>query len=239
MDILRLLLAFFRPGIEGDEKETDTEIQAETGTEIEIEQETETEVETETEQEADSGAELETARREARELKESNERYQRELADARQQNRPRQDDVTAQEDAVLNDPKTEPLAKWQIQANRALRHNTNAAQAALAQSQDLNDRTAFQSIAISDPVAKKYEVRVEKELATMRTKGQSAPREAIYTYLLGKDMREGKFKKAAAKPGATTVNRGRLPGARSDVRGNGAAKSEHDKRIERLRNQQI
>lgn len=186
--------------------------------------------------------ELEAARREAKEHRESSERYQRELTELRAQRpAPPVNDDFSREEARLKDPATTDLEKWQIQANRELRAGRSTAQSALMQAQDVNDRTAFSSIAISDPVAKKYEARVEKELADMRAKGQNAPREAIYTYLLGKDMREGKFKKKAAPADGSDknkANRGKLPGARSDVGARGGL-SEHEKRRQRLENVQI
>lgn len=186
-----------------------------------------------------SAEELRASREETRRAKEDSERYQRELADARRHTPQRQDEETAREEAILADPNADKLHKWQIQANRELRAGRSTAQAALLQAQDVNDRTAFSSVAMTDPVAKKYEVRVEKELSEMRSKGQNAPREAIYTYLLGKDMREGKFKKKTAPASEPSrVNRGKLPGARSDVSAR-SGMSEHEKRRARLENVSI
>jgi hypothetical protein len=125
-----------------------------------------------------------------------------------------------------------------------LRANRSQSQAALMRAEDLSDQTSFRSICMSDTtgMAKRYETRVEQELARVRSNGGNAAREAIYTYLLGKDMREGKFKKKAAAPkkDAETpgVNRGRLPGARSDVHGR-TGLSEREKRAKRLENVQI
>jgi hypothetical protein len=110
--------------------------------------------------------------------------------------------------------------------------------------EDISDQTSFRSICMSDTtgMAKRYETRVEQELVRVRSNGGNAAREAIYTYLLGKDMREGKFKKKAAAQKKDTetpgVNRGRLPGARSDVHGR-TGMSEREKRAKRLENVQI
>jgi hypothetical protein len=237
---LALLLAFLRPAVDDpvDPPSDQNDPPQDDATDLEDLDATDPDPDPKDEPNAD----LEAARKEARENKERAEKFEREAAELRVRHAPRQDDVTAQEDAKLADPKTPDLEKWQIQANRTLRSNTNAAQMALAQAHDVADRTAFASIAMTDPTAKKYEARVEQELAKARASGQNPSREGLYTYLLGKDMREGKFKKKAAPPGdkpSSNVNRGKLPGARSDVSGKGAPKSEHEKRRARLQDQQI
>lgn len=192
--------------------------------------------------EADPKAELETARREAREAKESAERYQRELAEARAQHLPPvQNDEWAREEAILKDPNATPQDKWKVQADRTLRSTTQGAQLTLAQAHDIADQTAFRSLAMSNPIAKKYEKQVEEKLTETRKRGGNARREDILRYLLGNDMIEGKFKKKAApakEPSSSSVNRGKLPGARSDVSAR-QQKNEREARIERLRNQQI
>lgn len=186
--------------------------------------------------------ELTTSRRERDEARQESERYQRELAELRaQQHRPVVDAQTQAEDAKLKDPNTSELEKWQINANRELRTGRSMAQAALMQANDVNDRTAYSSLCISNPLAKKYETRVEQAIVGMRKNGQNASREAVFKYLLGEDMVAGKFKKKSATPPADTKRapRGATPGARSDVPGRGAPQSEKDKRRARLENQQI
>lgn len=189
----------------------------------------------------DPAAELEQERRARAAEKERADKFEREAAELRTRQAPRTDDIEVQENAKLADPKTPDLEKWQIQANRTLRQNTSAAQMALAQAHDVADRTAFASVMIADPLAKKYEARVEEELAKARKAGSNASRESIYTYLLGKDMRSGAFKKKAApadKGADKTVARGKLPGVRSDVNAKGSA-TEREKRRARLENVQI
>ena len=188
----------------------------------------------------DPNAELEAARRESAENKARAERFEREAAELRVRQQPApQDDEFSREEARLKDPATPDLEKWQIKANRELRANRNAAQAALAQAHDVSDRTAFASVAISNPLAKKYEARVEEALAKARQNGQFPRREDIFKYMLGQDMLDGKFKKKAAPTAdPSKVNRGKLPGAKSDVSGKGAA-SEREKRAARLANVQI
>lgn len=248
MDILKiwlLLLAFLRPGIEGEgegagEGEGSGEGENTGEGTGEGEGEGSSEGEGEGEGAAAKNAAQEEAERRSTEQRERNERLERENVELRARLAPRVDAQEEEENRRLADEKTTALEKWQIQANRELRAGRSTAQAALLQAQDVNDRTAFASISMTDATAKKYETRVEKELADMRAKGQNAPREAIYTYLLGKDMREGKFKKKAAPAAGAqqTVNRGKLPGARSDVGAKGSL-TEHEKREKRLENVQI
>jgi hypothetical protein len=169
------------------------------------------------------------------------ERERDELRQRQQQRSPA--DLTAEEEAVLKDEKATELQKWQVQANRELRRGRSEAQFALAQAQDIADKTGFSRIANTNPALfKRYEERVEKALADMRAKGYNASREQIMDNLIGKDMREGKFtKKAAPKKDETekqTLPRGKLPGARSDVSGK-TAMTEHEKRRQRLQDVQI
>ncbi len=131
------------------------------------------------------------------------------------------------------------MDRWQIQANRTLRQTQQQAQQALQQAQDMADRTQFESKINSDPRRAKYADRVEQELTRARAQGQNASRESIYYWMLGKDIAEGKLKpKAKAKAPAADVPRGRPANVRSDVPGRGA-KSEHQKRVDRLANMNI
>lgn len=89
------------------------------------------------------------------------------------------------------------------------------------QMQETMDRTAWQTRAVTDPVAKKYAARVEQRLAEMRANGQSAPRESVYYYLLGQDMAT-KGPKAvagvrAAASGRVAAARGEAPRSRGDA----------------------
>lgn len=198
-------------------------------------------------EEPDHKAEAAEAKREAKELREKNERYERELGEARQQRQSHsesdEDKLRREEDAKLARAETPELEKWQIKANREIRTNRSQSAQALAQAQDISDKTTFTLLATKEPVLfKRYEARVEEELAKLRAKGQNAPREALYTYLLGQDMRAGKLTKkkpAPAAPGVENkVPRGKLPGARSDVNAR-SGMSEREKRAKRLENVQI
>lgn len=189
-----------------------------------------------------SNEDLESERRARAQERERAERAERELAELRTRSaRPAGDDEAAKEEAKLNDPATPELEKWQIKANRTLRQNTSAAQLALAQAQDVRDQTAFAAICISDPVAKRYQARVEQELAKARQNGQNPSREGLFTYMLGKDMRDGKFKRKAAPAGdqKPAVNRGKMPGARSDVSQKSGAMSNRERLAKKLEGVQI
>ncbi len=189
--------------------------------------------------------EAEAARQEAKEAKAEAERYQRELTELRAQRAPQpQNDELAREEARLNAADTPELEKWQIRANRELRAGRTAAQTALMQAEDVRDQTAFTQLAVTEPALhKRYASKVEQELTKARGQGYNVKREFIYNQLIAKDMRDGKFKKKAA-PAADAdkgnkVNRGKLPGARSDVSARSGSMSEHEKRAKRLENVQI
>lgn len=188
-------------------------------------------------------AELATEKTERAKDKERAERFEREAADLRVRHaKPPTNSEWDEEEAILKDPKSTEQQRWTVGANRQLRANTHLAQSSMAQAADVNDRTAFSSVCIADSLAKKYEKRVEDELVRIRSQGQNASREAIYTFLLGKDMRDGKYrKKSAATTTADTKTapRGKTPGVRSDVQGRGASLTEREKRIQRLENVQI
>lgn len=144
-----------------------------------------------------------------------------------------------EEERRLRDPSTSEMDRWQIQANRTLRQTQMQAAQALQQAQDMADRTQFEAKMNSDPRRAKYQDRVEAELSKARAAGQNASREAIYYWMLGKDIAEGKLKpKAKAKAPAADVPRGRPANVRSDVPARGA-KSDHQKRAERLANLNI
>jgi len=132
--------------------------------------------------------------------------------------------------------------QWQIDSNRKIRTTERNSQQALSRAEDLADRTAFEKLEITKPgVYKKYAERVEKEVTEGRFKG--SPRLGVLRLLIGDDVMSGKIKpktKSAPAAGtpAATVDRGRTPGVRSDVRP-GKGNSESEKRRARLENQLI
>jgi hypothetical protein len=131
------------------------------------------------------------------------------------------------------------MERWQIQANRTLRDTQRQAQQAMFQAQDMSDRTRFESKIASDPRRAKYADRVEEAIRQERAAGRNAEREAVYYYMLGKDIADGKLKPKAKASATPNVNRGKPAGVRSDVQGRGRPTSDRDKLRARLENQNI
>lgn len=242
---LRLLFAFLRPQVDGDPEPDPADPAPSPAPDPDPQPELEFDADNpEPEPKNDpppaDKEELEAERRARTSERERADRYERELTEIRaRQSRPVQDEESAREDAVLQNPNATPLEKWQVQANRELRAGRSAAQQALAQAQDVRDQTSFSQLSVTEPAMyKRYSVRVEQELTNARKQGWNPNREAIYNQLIAKDMREGKFKrKAAADPVAPkkdTVRRGALPGARSDVSAKGGSLSNRDRLAKKL-----
>lgn len=183
-------------------------------------------------------ARAERAEREAQETRERLMRLEAERAPLPQGRDPEWD----AEEARLRSADITDLERWQIQSNRTLRNNTRTAQQSLLQAGEIADRTEFEKLEITKPkVYKMYKDRVEKALSDLRAKGQNAPRMAMLRLLIGDDFVNGKFKTKQAKttttePDVKRVDRGSGATVRSDVRAGNKARSEHEKRIERLRN---
>lgn len=140
---------------------------------------------------------------------------------------------------------TQDQLSWierQHQSARVAREANRNSQSALAEARDLSDKTAFDRLEATQPkLYKAYADRVEKEYANWRAKGQTVPRTVILKVMLGDDIMSGKVKSKtksapAAESTGTKVDRGRTPGARSDVNGKGGRTSDSEKRRERLRN---
>lgn len=187
-------------------------------------------------------AELETERRARTAEKERADRYEREMAELRARSAsPHTDSQFEQEERILRDPNSTEQQKWTVNANREIRSANALARNSMIAAADVNDRTAWAAVKMGDSLAARYEARVEEVLQKERAAGRSPTREAIYTFLLGQDMRQGKYKKKpaaaiAAKPNAQV--RGRTPGVRSDV-ASSANLNDREKRRQRLENQPI
>lgn len=241
--ILKLLFSFLRLGV-GEPDPEKEEVKDDPAPDLEIDLETEEPApEKDDKDERPTKEQYEAVAAQAKADRERGDRFERELADARRQRPPApHDDMARREEAELQDEKTPELRRWQIQANRTLRAGRTESQLALAQANDIADRTTFRAIESKKPALfKRYETRVEEELAKVRQQGGNASREAIFKFLVGQDALDDKFtrKKASAKDDKpASVPRGKLPGARSDVSGK-SGQTEHQKRIARLENQQI
>ncbi len=138
--------------------------------------------------------------------------------------------------------------KWQTDQTRANRATQREAQNALREARDVSDRAAFDRVQTTNPgLYKLYADKVESEVVRLRNAGVQVPgRRDILKYLAGNDLLDGKLKKTTAAPRPSTpaaptqtVDRGRMPVTRSDVRGRANAASDAEKRAERLRNVNI
>lgn len=168
------------------------------------------------------------------------ERRGRMAEDFRRNQPPAVDPEYQREEERLRAQDLSDLERWQIQSNRTLRDTQREARQAMAQAQDMMDRAKFESKVTSDPRRAKYADRVEEAIQQERSQGRSASREAVYYYMLGKDIAEGKVKsKPKVASSAPAVPRGKSPAVRSDVQGRGRASSEQDKRRSRLENMNI
>lgn len=143
------------------------------------------------------------------------------------------------EEERLRNPETTDIERWQIQANRTLRQTQAEARQAMFQAQDMSDRARFEAKIASDPRRAKYADRVEEAIRQERAAGRNAEREAVYYYMLGKDIAEGKLKAKPKASSAPAVPRGKSPGVRSDVQGRGRPSTDRDKLRARLEGQNI
>lgn len=132
-------------------------------------------------------------------------------------------------------------AEFQVRTARDTRAARSEAAAARFEARDASDRSSFEKLEITQPkYYKLYAERVEQIVNDFKSKGQTpAPRRMIMRYLLGEDADNGKFTRKAKPAGEPkTVDRGKMPGARTDVRSKGGA-SEREKRRARLENVNI
>lgn len=180
-------------------------------------------------------------------LAEENARLRAEAAELRQgrerQHQSEEERLRAAEEARLADPKTTPLEKWQIGANRELRTANQRAARAESNAADVSDRTSFQIACQQNKRLASVAKDVEAELQKLRQRGESAPREALAYFILGKKVASAPATKAkqpaVGHPGQQRAEgRDRGPAPRSDVRRNGRS-SESEARRRRLENQVI
>jgi hypothetical protein len=136
-------------------------------------------------------------REERRTLAEENARLTRQLDEMRRappapvetpQQRADRLALLAPEDRIREEFREELRARDQQQQNFS------------RQIMDNTDRAAFAAKVASNPLARKLEAEVERKLADMRRNGADAPRETIFTYLVGERALQqmGKGSKTAA-----------------------------------------
>jgi hypothetical protein len=203
----------------------------------------------------DPAAELARERKIAKEAREEleRERASRRLEDearARLPARPTVDSEYEREEAQLAEARKAgqdtSMLEWTIKSNRTIREVKRESQQAVLEARDTNDRNDFDRVRDTNPKTyKAYKDRVEESVNKFRSNGQQPPpRRAILAFFIGQDALDGKIKPKTSKPAeptatpGTKVDRGRTPGARSDVSAKGTL-NEKQKRAERLRNQFI
>lgn len=136
---------------------------------------------------------------------------------------------------------------WLTRQQDAARSGRNAertANTALQEAREISDKTQFDRLEASKPgIYKKYAGRVEKAVADAKAAGQPVPpRSVILRLMVGDDLMNGNIKakaKPTEAPATNKVDRGRAPGARTDVSSKNQATTEREKRKERLRGVQI
>jgi hypothetical protein len=165
-------------------------------------------------------------------------RFAEELAEARRvQPQPVVTDDQRQfeaEQKELADSNIDPNRKWQIESNRAIRASRKYSENAVLTAQDISDKTNFELSCAGNKRIAAVKEETEKAVMDMRAKGQNAPREAVAYFLLGKKVASAKVVEKKQE-----IERGKLPGAKSDVKGKGNVMTEHEKRIKRLENVNI
>ena len=184
-----------------------------------------------------------------REARERAAKAERELAEERAARRPaptpdadyeREERMLAQARAT-GDENTISWTQFRVDQERRARRAEANSQQAMSRAADIEDRTSFDRLEITKPaVYKRYAKRVEEA----RSQYPNAPRAAILRLLIGNDIMDGKVRPKQAKPAEApepgrTVDRGRPPVARSDVRPGKGGMTDKEKRIERLRGQNI
>lgn len=105
---------------------------------------------------------------------------------------------------------------------------------------EANDRSTFNALKATDPLAAKYADEVETRLTAMRQQGQNVDRERLLTFIIGEKARAGR---SVAKQRQTAQGQQRIarqtvrPGAaRSDTTGNRGKVSDQEARDKRLEN---
>lgn len=156
----------------------------------------------------------------------------------------REDAQLAQARAAGQTPEQLSWLEWQVAQNRRVRSSERTSQSALQEAREISDKTQFDRLEASKPgIYKKYAGRVEKAVADAKAAGQPVPpRSVILRLMVGDDLMNGNIKakaKPTEAPSTNKVDRGRTPGARTDVSSKNQATTEREKRKERLRGVQI
>ena len=177
---------------------------------------------------------------EAREAREHAARVERELQEFKAEQSRRAAVVEKKE------PTAEEMALWSTEQiiDYKLQKATGQYGQQLAQmqwnTQEANDKAAFERLQLSDPRAKKYAAEVEARLASIRKQNQNVDRESLFKFILGEKVYQNGSKAAAKqkKQGEAEIRRQKTnpPSGQSDVRGGRTQDSEAEARRKRLEN---
>jgi hypothetical protein len=166
------------------------------------------------------------------------------LAAMEEQNRRAAPPAQRQEEIIPADET--PEQKFVRVGNKVLNENKERVNQATLIAVDAADKVEFYSMAAENPLINKMKAKVEAELQRMRREENNrAPRVLIMRYLIGKEAEEAAIEKAK-NPGRKTAaqaeaegrtreaRRGAGPLPKSDVSSRGGAKSDRQKREDRL-----
>lgn len=177
---------------------------------------------------------------EARQAREDAAKLKRELDDFRAEQSRRAAVVEKKE------PTSEEMALWSTEQviDYKLQKATGQFGQTLAklqwETQEANDKAAFERLQLADPRAKKYAAEVEDRLASIRKQGQNVDRAALLKFIVGEKVMAGGGKAAAKqkKAGEEHIRRQQTkpPGGSSDVRGGRTQDSAAEARRKRLEN---
>jgi hypothetical protein len=158
----------------------------------------------------DASQQQQEPERQAREQPSRGDRRFQTMANELQEQRRRNDDLNRRLDALLAG-QAQPRPQGETPEARAQRQSLMTPEERIREDMNLdrqnfaneiqqmrfatldgNDRAAYQAKATVDPLYKKWETKVEAELATLRNQGMNADREKIMFYLIGKAGVEGR-----------------------------------------------
>ncbi len=175
---------------------------------------------------------------EAREAKEEAARVRRELDEFRTRQQ-------APQPVQEREPTPDEMALWSTDqiVDHRMRKSLAPLQQQLQQAQfqvyETGDKANFATVCARDPRAAKMADEVERELQDQRNKGVNIQREALYTFMLGKKMREGGLKAATKQKqeGQRRIARQQAPSgnSRSDQSTDRRELGEKEARDKRLR----
>ena len=176
----------------------------------------------------------------AREANERSTRLERELQEMRAERQRQQAQVQEKE------PTPEEMSLWstdqvvQYRLEKATGKFNNTLQQMQFQNAEANDQSSYRALCTTDARAKRYADEVETRLTDLRRQGQNVSREVLLKYIIGEKVmaKSAQSVPAARKKGERNIARQQSNSSppRSDNQGGRQAKTEAEKRRERLEN---